>query len=195
MNKKLFFCLVITIFALAIGPIVSAGNRQGSYLRIKGFKVTISNSNSDKDVDSNWRRVTGGASMVEVVETTEGSSDREMARISRCQPNDECLKISVQPKTPKPKDNKIVLFAKIEDQKTALANLENFCKLNYNRKNKSNLVVRLIGPGNNNSDTVPVRQYILSDTFCTDFDAGDYSPNSEANLAILKVNVGKVEFK
>lgn len=49
---------------------------QDGYLRIKGFKVAISGENGDgKTVDSNWRRVTGGASVVEVAETTVGGEN------------------------------------------------------------------------------------------------------------------------
>lgn len=47
--------------------------KQDDYLRVKGFLVEVSGAQAGKVVDGNWKRVTGGAEVIEVAETTIGN--------------------------------------------------------------------------------------------------------------------------
>lgn len=66
------------------------------------------------------------------------------------------------------------------------------CRLGKKDATRKDITVKLYERFDMNKS---VREYGLKDCFATFFDAGDYSPDSEANLATLKVNVGRVEFK
>jgi phage tail-like protein len=47
--------------------------KQDTYLRVKGFRVEISGGSDGKSSDTNWFRVSGGADVIETIESTVGN--------------------------------------------------------------------------------------------------------------------------